>query len=213
MKNLYSKIFLWLALGLLVTFGTGYLVTLYPNMLFKLLGSWGYIVCIIAELVLVSVLSFTMFKVKPSMAKAMFLLYSVVTGLTFSSIFVNYNLNSITIVFLVTAVIYGIFALFGYLTKLKLNKTWPYLLATLIGVIVVSIINLFLNSSRLEMILSIITIIVFLLITAYDMKRIKNLKNMGLPKENLAIYGALDLYLDFINVFMNLISMFGNNDD
>ena len=182
-------------------------------MLYKLLGNWGYLTCIIVELALVTLLSFKMFKVNPNTAKALFLLYSFVTGLTFSSIFVYYKLDVILIVFLVTAVIYGIFAIIGYLTKLKLNKTWPYLIAILIGVIVVSIINMFLNSSRLEMIISIISIIVFLLITAFDMKRMKDLERMNLPCDNLAIYGALELYLDFINIFVNILSLIGNNDN
>lgn len=213
MKKLYSKIFLWMAIGLLVTFGTGYLVSLYPNMINKIFGRWGYVTCIVIELTLVTLLSFRIFKLKPTTAKIMFLLYSFVTGLTFSSIFVYYNLNNIMIVFLITAVIYGLLALFGYKTKIDLSKGLPYLLSILVGVVVVSIINLFLHSNKLVFVLSIVTIIVFLLITAYDVKKIKYLKKSDLPKANLAIYGALELYLDFINIFMNLLNIFGNSDD
>lgn len=212
MKNLISKVFLWMSLGLIVTFATGYLITLNPRIINAIFGNLGYLGCIIFEIVLIFILSYRLFRMKPNTAKATFLLYSFVNGLTFSSIFITYNLKSILLVFLITAIIYGLLALFGYKTKLNLEKPWPYLMFSLIGIIIVSIINLFLHNSKLEIIISIVSIIIFMLITAYDVKKIKELSKNNLPKENLAIYGALELYLDFINIFINLLRIKGNDD-
>ena len=213
MNKLLTKTYLWMMIGLLVTFITGYGVSQSQAMLNNIFGGWGYIGFVIIEFVLVIFLSARVMKVKPSTAKVMFILYSFVSGLTFSSIFVYYKVTSILFIFVVTAVIYGILSLIGYTTKIDLTKISTYLFMILIGIMIVSIINLFTHSSMLEMILSIICIIVFLGITAYDVQKIKKLENSNLPQDNLAIYCALDLYLDFINIFVNLLQLFGDRDN
>ena len=150
---------------------------------------------------------------KPATAKVCFLLYSFVSGLTFASIFVYYAIDSIMLIFLVAAVIFAVMALIGYTTNVDLTKLGTYLFFGLIAVLVVALINIFLNNSMVAMIVSIICVLVFIGITAYDVQKIKMLENSGLPKENLAIYGALDLYLDFINLFIHLLSLFGRSRD
>lgn len=210
-NNLISKSFLWMFIGLLVTFATGFVVSNSEVMLENVFGG-GYLVFVIVELVLVIVLSARVMKMKPVTAKICFLLYSFVSGLTFSSIFVIYNMESIMIVFLASALIFGIMSLIGYTTKLDLTKIGTYFLFGLLGAIIVSVINIFLQSGTVAMIISVVCVLLFIGITAYDVQKIKALQNSGLPEDNLAIYGALDLYLDFINIFLHLLQLFGRDN-
>lgn len=211
--NLISKTFLWMCFGLLVTFLTGYLVANNEVMLENIYGGIGYWIFVILELVLVIVLSARVMKMKPATAKVCFLLYSFVSGLTFASIFVYYAIDSIMLIFLVAAIIFALMAIIGYTTKVDLTKVGTYLFFALVAALVVSLINIFLGSSVVEMVVSIVCVLIFIGITAYDVQKIKMLESSGLPKENLAIYGALDLYLDFINLFIHLLSIFGKNND
>ena len=211
--NLISKTFLWMCFGLLVTFATGYFVSTSDVMLNNIYNGPGYIIFVIVELVLVFVLSARVMKMKPTTAKVSFLLYSFVSGLTFASIFIYYAVSSIIYIFLAAAITFAIMALIGYTTKLDLTKIGSYLLFALIAAIIVSLVNIFLNNSMIYLIVSIVCVLIFIGITAYDVQKIKNLENSGLPVENLAIYGALDLYLDFINLFIHLLSLFGRSRD
>lgn len=211
-ENLISKTFLWMCFGLLITFITGYFVSHSEVMLEKINGV-GYWIFVIVELLLVIILSARVMKMSVNTARVCFLLYSFVSGLTFSSIFVYYAIDSIMLIFLVSAIVFAIMALIGYMTKIDLTKIGTYFFFGLIAVLIVMLINVFLGSSVLEMIISIICVLIFVGVTAYDVQKIKMLENSGLPKENLAIYGALDLYLDFINLFIHLLSLFGRNRD
>ena len=211
--NLISKTFLWMCFGLLVTFVTGYFVANNEVMLENIYGGMGYWIFVIIELVLVFVLSVRVMRMKPTTAKVCFLLYSFVSGLTFASIFVYYAVDSIMLIFLVAAIIFAIMAIIGYTTRVDLTKMGTYLFFALIAVLVVALINIFLNSSMVAMIVSIVCVLIFIGITAYDVQKIKMLENSGLPKDNLAIYGALELYLDFINLFIHLLSIFGRSKD
>lgn len=209
-----SKTFGWMFIGLLVTFLTGYVVSLNENMLYNIMSTWGMILCIVVELGLVIFLSARITKMQPTTAKISFLLYSFVSGLTFSSIFMVYSLNSIMYVFLITAVVFAIFAAIGAFTKIDLTKIGSYLLMALLAIIICTIINIFLNSTSFDLFLSIIIIIVFIGFTAYDVQRLKRLSGTGIiNEENLAIYGALELYLDFINLFLELLRLFGSSHD
>lgn len=211
--NLISKTFLWMCFGLLITFITGYFVAHNEVMLENIYGGWGYWIFVIVELLLVIVLSARIMKMKPATAKVCFLLYSFVSGLTFASIFVYYAIDSIMIIFLVAAIIFAVMAIIGYTTNVDLTRIGTYLFFALVAVLVVALINIFIGSSMLAMIISIVCVLIFIGITAYDVQKIKALENSGLPKENLAIYGALDLYLDFINLFIHLLSIFGKSRD
>ena len=173
----------------------------------------GYIIFIVLELALVIFLSARIFKMQPTTAKICFLLYSFVSGLTFSSIFVVYEITSIMYVFLIASVVFGILSLIGYTTKIDLTKLGNFCLFGLIAVIIVSIINIFISNSTLDLIISIVGLVLFLGITAYDIQKIKRLETSGLPLNNLAIYGALELYLDFINIFLHLLDLLGRDRD
>ena len=211
-NKLLSKTFLWMFVGLLVTFATGYAVSNNTVMLENVFGGM-YWVFIVLEFILVIVLSARVMKMSPVGAKICFLLYSFVSGLTFSSVFVVYNLTSVMTVFLVSALVFGVMALIGYTTQVDLSKLGFYLLMALLGAIIVMIVNAFLNNPVIYTIISIVCLIIFIGVTAYDVQKIKALETSGLPEDNLAIYGALDLYLDFINIFIHLLQLFGKSDD
>lgn len=213
MNSLFSKTFLWMAIGLAFTFVTGYVVSINPTMVENIYGGWGYFVFVIIEFILVIFLSARVMKMKPTTAKLSFLLYSFVSGLTFASIFIYYSMNSIMLIFLISAAIFGLMSFIGYTTKMDLTKMGTYLYMGLFAVLITILVNIFIGSSFISLIISVICIIIFIGITAYDVQKIKSLESIGLPEDNLAIYGALDLYLDFINIFVQLLSIFGNSDN
>lgn len=212
-NKLFSKVFAWMFIGLIITFATGFYVALHPNMLYNIFSTGLHFGLLILEIVLVVWLSARSHKMKFSTASIVYVIYSVVTGLTFSSFFVIYKLGSIMFIFALTALLFGIFALLGYTTNTDLSKFSTIFLMGLIGIILATIINIFLNNSMLEIIISWVSIILFLGITAHDIQKIKSLSNVITDENAIAIIGALDLYLDFINIFIDLIKLFGKTRD
>ena len=213
-NEILSKVFVWMFMGLLVTFLTGYVVSMNANMVMNIFSGFSYFLFVLLELGLVIYLSARISKMSPTTARICFLIYSFVTGLTFSSIFIAYELGSIMYVFLITAVLFGILAMIGRFTKINLMKFGTYLLVALIGILICSIINIFLQSDSFSLIISIVGIVIFLGYTAYDVQKVMVMyDNNSIVEENLAIYGALQLYLDFINLFLRLLRFLGNSRD
>lgn len=206
-NKVLAQSFLWMAFGLIITFLTGFEISRHPVIIYNIFGrGWSW-VFLIGQLLLVIYLSNRLLKLSETTAKVMFCLYSFATGLTFSSIFISFKLDSIIYVFLIAAFIYAVFGLIGYSTKCNLAKLGNYLLMILVGIIIASFVNLFIFNNTLMLICSIVGVIVFTLITAYDVQKIKNLPYFP----NAAIYGALQLYLDFINLFLDLLRLFGRD--
>ena len=172
----------------------------------------SYFLLAIIELVLVIVLSARITKMSPTSARIMFLLYSFVSGLTFSSIFVVYEMSSIIYVFLITAVAFAILAFLGYKTSVDLTKFGTYLMIALFAIIICALINMFVGGSTFAIIICSISILVFMGFTAYDVQKILSLQGV-IEEDNLAIYGALQLYLDFINLFLDILRLFGDSRD
>lgn len=212
-NKLFSKVFAWMFIGLIITFATGFYVAMHPNMLYNIFSTGLHFGLLILEIVLVVWLSARSHKMKFSTSSIVYVIYSVVTGLTFSSFFVIYELGSIMFIFALTALLFGIFALLGYTTNTDLSNFSTIFLMGLIGIILATIINIFLNNSMLEIIISCVSIILFLGITAHDIQKIKSLSNVIADENAIAIIGALDLYLDFINIFIDLIKLFGKTRD
>ena len=212
MNKILSKVFTWMFIGLLITFLTGYYVSLNEFALSRIFSGYTYIIIAIIEFILVIYLSARITKMNPTTARICFLLYSFITGITFGAIFIVYEMASIIYTFLITAIVFGLCALIGKTTKLDLTKIGSYLVIALIGVILCSIVNVFLKSTGFEMLISIVTILIFLGLTAYDVQKIQRLEGI-IPEENLPIYGALELYLDFINIFIELLKFFGKAKD
>ena len=213
MKNeIYSKIFMWMFVGLALTFGTAYYTSTNVDALSVIFGKGMYVVFAIIEIALAIFLGVRITKMNPTTAKVCYLLYAFLTGLTFSSIFVAYKVTSIVFVFGITAVLFLIFAIIGKTTKMDLSKLGTYLFMLLIGVIICSIINIFLRSEGFNLGITIVSLIIFLGYIAFDVQKVKRLEAV-VPEENLAILGAFELYLDFINVFIDLLRLFGDSNN
>lgn len=211
-NKIYSKVYLWLFIGLLVTFITGIYTSTNVDALSAIFNNGFYWILVIVELGLAIFLSARIHKMSATTARISYLLYTFLTGLTLSSIFIVYKLDSIILVFGITAVLFLIFALIGKTTNLDLSKFGTYLLMMLLGIIICSIINIFLDNTMFDLVISCISIVIFLGYIAYDVQKIKKLDGF-LTDDNLAVIGAFELYLDFINIFIDLLRIFGKADD
>lgn len=215
MSKFFSGVYLWMFIGLMISGGVAYYTSVSEAMMafvFK-----NFIFVILAELALVFILNFLRSKISPTVAKVLFALYSAVSGLTLSSIFLVYKIDSIVFVFISAALMFGLLALYGYTTKQDLSSFGKMLIFGLIAVIIMSIINMFTQNSSFGIIISIISVVIFLGLTAWDMQMLKRIYNhyQGDEEElqKMTIYGALNLYLDFINIFLELLSLFGKKKD
>lgn len=208
----YSKTFFWMFIGLLITFVTGYYVSLNENMLYNICTGGMHFLLFIVEIIIVIVLTRRLHKMSDMTAKILFCLYSFVTGLTFSVLFYAYSMQSIIYVFAVTAGLFLVFAFIGKTTNIDLSKLGSIFMMILVGLLIVSIINIFIGSTMLELVLSWVFVVLFLGITAYDMQKAKQLMAVY-GEEKGSIMTALQLYLDFINIFIELLKLFGKNRD
>ncbi len=211
-NKLYSNVFMWLFAGLLLTFGSGYVLSLYPDAVINIMGGTGYIIAIVIEVAVAIFFGVRIRKMSKNTAIFCYLLYSLVTGVTFSTLFLAFDLTSLMMIFGITALVFGIFAFFGMVTKLPLHKLGTMLLMGLVAIILASLVNLFIGSASFEFGICIIGILIFIGYIAYDMKMLPALFN-ELGEEKGAIYGAFQLYLDFINLFLRLLQLLGNSND
>ncbi|HZY49459.1 MAG TPA: Bax inhibitor-1/YccA family protein [Devosia sp.] len=170
-------------------------------------------IVMLAPLAFVLVLSFGITKLSVPVTQLLFWVFAAVMGLSLASIFAVYTGGSIAKVFFISAATFGAMSLYGYTTKRDLTQIGSFLIMGLIGIVIASIVNIFLHSSGLSFAISIIGVLVFVGLTAWDTQKIKESYNVGFGAEVLAkgaVMGALSLYLDFINLFLMLLRLFGN---
>lgn len=177
----------------------------------------GWLVAI-APLIMVLGLGFGISKMQANTAQALFWTYAVLMGLSLSSIFLMYTGASIARVFFITASVFGAMSIYGYTTKSDLTKMGSFLMMGLIGVILASLVNVFLKSSGIHFATSILSVLIFTGLTAYDTQRLKemyysNINSDASALTKLCVMGALTLYLDFINIFIQLMQFFGQRRD
>ncbi len=212
MINTYiQKVYLWMFIGLIITSITAYFVSQDPDLYNVILGNdvVFYGLLIAQFLAIVSIVAFIK-RIPDNLAEITFGLYCFLTGLTLSVIFLAFSITSIAYVVLITAAMFGFMSLYGYVTKTDLTSVGSILTMCLFGIILALIVNLFLMNSVLDMILSILGVLVFSGLTAYDTQNIKNTlmySDGDLIKKE--ILGALNLYLDFVNLFLDLIKLLG----
>lgn len=207
-NDVFSKVFLWMFGGLFVTGLIGYLVYA-SDLVYTIYSSGLFYVLLIAEFILVIATSMAIRKLSPTIAASLFIAYSAINGVNLSSIFVLYEMNSIGIILLETSLLFGVLAFIGYTTKVDVSKWGTILLVALTVSIVASIINIFIGNSALDLFLTWATLLIFGGLTIYDTKKIKMLMTEGIDTKRVVIYGALELYLDFINIFLKLLRLFG----
>ena len=215
---LMRKVFVWMTLALAITGLTAYGVATSPTILSLIFSSKvTFFGLIIAEFALVFAISGAINRLSLSTATMLFILYSVINGATLSSIFFAFSVATISKVYFITAGTSGAMALVGYTTKTDLTSMGKLLFMALLGIIIASVVNMFVASSGLDLILSYVGVLVFVGLTAYDTQKIKQMcqaaPDAGESAQKLALIGALSLYLDFINLFLYLLRIFGNNRD
>ena len=215
---LMRKVFVWMTLALAITGLTAYGVATSPTILSLIFSSKvTFFGLIIAEFALVFAISGAINRLSLSTATLLFILYSVINGATLSTIFFAFSVATIGKVFFITAGTFGAMALVGYTTKTDLTSMGKLLFMALLGIIIASVVNMFVASSGLDLILSYVGVLVFVGLTAYDTQKIKQMcqaaPDAGESAQKLALIGALSLYLDFINLFLYLLRIFGNNRD
>ena len=215
---LMRKVFVWMTLALAITGLTAYGVATSPTILSLIFSSKvTFFGLIIAEFALVFAISGAINRLSLSTATMLFILYSVINGATLSSIFFAFSVATISKVFFITAGTFGAMALVGYTTKTDLTSMGKLLFMALLGIIIASVVNMFVASSGLDLILSYVGVLVFVGLTAYNTQKIKQMcqaaPDAGESAQKLALIGALSLYLDFINLFLYLLRIFGNNRD
>ena len=206
--RIYPKMFTWLFFGLLITFVSGYGLSLVPTLMMRLL-SVGAIPILIIELVIAVLMGFRIRKMNKSTAIICYILFSITTGVSFSVLFLQYEMFSLMSIFLITSIIFAALALYGHTTKRDLSKFGVILVVS----IICSMLNYFIfKNSTLDIAISIISILVFTFYIAYDMKVVRALA-FELDEDKVAIFGAFNLYLDFINLFVRLLEIFGKEKD
>lgn len=210
--KVYSKTFLWLCLGLLITFVTGFYVCTNENMIYNIFTTNAYWIIFLVEIVLVLALSAGIRKMPYWMVVASYALYSFVSGLTFASIFLLFDLTSIILIFGVAALMFAAFGTIGYFTKINLSKISTILFMGLLTILIMSLINLFVGNTIVDIIVCGLGILLFVGYIAYDMQKIKYLSEF-IDERKLPIYGAFQLYLDFVNLFIYLLRLFGKRSD
>lgn len=218
-RTLMGKVYLWMTLALAVTGLTSLYVASSPGLVQSIFASRGtFWLLVIAELALVFILSARIMKMSFSTAGIMFALYSVLNGVTMSFIFIAYTSTSIATAFFVTAGMFAAMSFIGFVTKKDLSSFGSFFTMALIGLIIASVVNIFLNSSVMYWIITYVGVLLFVGLTAYDTQKIKQMLieygdevNDGTQK--LALIGSLSLYLDFINLFLYILRLFGNNKE
>ena len=215
---LMRKVYVWMTLALVLTGITAYGVASSPSLMMTIFQTpaimWGLI---IAELAIVIAISAAINRLSLTTATLLFVLYSVLNGATFSLIFAVYTMSSIANVFFITAGTFGVMAAYGYFTKRDLSSWGKLLLMALIGLIIATLVNIFLvKSSGFDLILSYAGVLIFVGLTAYDTQKIQQMlampTDMGEGAQKVALLGALSLYLDFINLFLYLLRIFGRRE-
>lgn len=217
-KSFFYKIFGWMSVGLALTAATSFYVYQSPVLFTKIYQSgWMLLGLFLAQLALVVIISAFIERLNLFAAIGCFLLYSGLMGIMLASIFQVYQISSIYMVFAITAGMFLAMALFGYLTKADLTTVGSFAYMGLIGLLIGLIINIFLKSSAVDYALTLVGIGVFVVLTAYDVQKLKNLgmmlKRQGSSESKIAIVGALMLYLDFINLFLFLLRFMGKRKD
>jgi FtsH-binding integral membrane protein len=212
------RVYAWMCLALGLTASTAYYVSITPAFYTFI---WSHqsalVILFVAQLALVVVLSMFIQKISFPVAVSLFVLYAISLGITLSAIFMVYTMTSIFATFAVTSGMFGAMAIYGYVTKADLSSMGSFLFMALIGLIIGGFVNIFLKSEGFQYVLSAIGVLVFTLLTAYDVQKIKRItEELQADRSTMAkvsLLGALTLYLDFINLFLYMLQFMGKRKE
>jgi len=214
-NKVLTNAFTWLFIGLLTCFGVSFISTFSEPLLMLVYGSfggYGYLIWCVAEIIIAIILTARIRSLKPITAKILYILYAIITGLSLTGLFIVYTASSLAFVFLATAIIFGVFAIIGKTTNIDLSKWYIYLFMALLAIIILEIINIFLLNETLNIVLCIVSIVIFCAYIAYDVQRATD-ENFLAECDNKGIYIAFQLFLDIINLFLDLLRLFGKARD
>jgi FtsH-binding integral membrane protein len=209
MISVYNNMFLAVVNSMLISM----LVASSPGLMALLFGTALKWVVIFAPLVVILGMNFVMKQATQGQARAFLHVFAALMGLSMSTIFITFTTASIVSAFMGAAILFATMSMYGYFTKKSLDSWGSFLLVGLIAVVITSVVNIFIGSTVLSMVVSAVAIIVFLGLTAYDTQRIRIELSVYEPDSKAEILGALSLYLNFINIFMSLLQLFGGRND
>ena len=209
MLAVYNNMFLAVVVSMIVSLA----VASSPALMSFLFGSWVKWIVIFAPLAVILAMGFVMNRATRTEAQAFLYGFAALMGLSMSTIFVTFTTTSIVTAFMGAAVLFATMSFWGYFTKKSLEGWGSFLIVGVIALIITSVINIFIGSTALAMTVSAVAVIIFLGLTAYDTQRIRQEVSVADPDQKAAVVGALSLYLNFINIFMSLLQLFGNRDD
>lgn len=216
--SVFKKVYIWMSLALCITGLTALIIANNNDIMYSLMQDEAvFWIIMIAEIALVMVIASRIGKMSLTTATILFILYSILNGVSMSLIFIIYTETSIAATFFVTAGTFAAISLYGYITKKDLSSWGSILIMGLIGIVIASVVNMFMASETLYWIISYAGVLVFVGLTAYDTQQIKKAlldPNLEVDENlnKLALFGALKLYLDFINLFLHLLRMIGGRD-
>ncbi len=213
MKRVYVRMFIGLLVSAFCTLGVASSQTMIHIIFGNQIVFWGLIIAMFAMAILIPV---RMMKMSSGTVLALFLVYSALMGTFLSSIFLAYKMTAIVATFFITAGTFGAMSVYGYFTKSDLTKMGSFLMMALFGLIIAMVVNIFLKSGTMDYVISIIGVLIFTGLTAWDTQQVKQLAAANLEPslaDKLATMGAMNLYLDFINLFLFILRIFGGNRD
>jgi FtsH-binding integral membrane protein len=209
MVRVYNNMFL----AVLISMVTALAVSSVPALMAFFFTGFMKWITIFSPLVAILFMSFSMERFSEAQLRTFLYGFSALMGLSFSTIFVVYTLGSIVSAFMGAAILFGTLSVYGYFTKKDLSGLGQLLFVALIAIIIASIVNIFIGSSLASIVISAIAIVVFLALTAYDTQRIREIVSYRSDTGKYEVMGALSLYLNFINIFLHLLNLFGNRND
>jgi len=217
LRDYMVKVYQYMSIALAISGGIAFMVASSDQLMQAIFGTPLAYVVMFAPLVFVFIFGFKINSISAQKAKSFLWIYAGLMGLSLATIFAVYTATSITRVFLITASTFGAMSLYGYTTKKDLTNIGSFLIMGLIGLMIASLVNIFLKSSALDFALSIIGVFIFIGLTAYDTQRIKqtyyHFAGHDEAVNKMAVMGALSLYMDFINLFIMLLRFFGERKD
>lgn len=221
-QSILTKVFGLMFIGLLVSGLVGMYIVSNETLLYSLVAGPGYLILSVIDIATVLILSFAAPKLSKIANTLLFLFYAVLNGATIASVLAAYGIGVAGNAFILTAVVFGVMALFGRYTKTDLTKFGSYLMFGLIGLLIVSIVGIFVPSVRFNIFIMYFGVVLFIAITGYDVQRIKRMIEQRVLYSNdlyivestsdIVVLGALTLYLDFINLFIRIASLLGRRD-
>jgi len=213
LQSIMRQVYTWMVLGMLVTAGVAYVISTNPSLINLAANPIILLVAILAEFGVVLVISRGLSRLSSSTAMLLFILYAALNGFTLSLVLLAFSSGSVFLAFATTAALFGVMSVIGYTTRVDLSKLGAYLMMAILGLIIAMVINLFVNSGLLDMLISMAGVLIFTGLTAFDTQRIGRMAaEMSMNGEaavKFGIFGALKLYLDFINMFLFVLRLTG----